>query len=175
MGYKTVVELKSDQTIKLGGKDATGKANPTSIEGYYLGHRETKSDYGIGVIHFFQTQDGNVGVWGKTNMNRQLTKDRLGQMVLVTFTGMGKAQKGKAAPYNFQVQYDDGNTIDVGGVALSNTDTHEDVDNVEDLNDEPLDEVQPERATAPKRPATTPSASRQAEIQAMLKHRSNRA
>jgi len=174
MAYKTVVELKSDQTIKLGGKGADGKPNPTSIEGYYLGKRETKSDYGVGVIHFFQTQDGNIGVWGKTNMNRLLSSERVGQMVLVRFTGMGKPQKGKAAPYNYQVQYDEDNTIDVGGVELGAQDTevHEDV---ESFDEEPMDEVPPPRAVAPKHPASTPSASSQAKVQALLNSRRNTA
>ena len=167
MAFKRVPELSSNVTIKLGGKDASGKSNPTSLEGYYLGRREAQSDYGAGVIHFFQTQEGNVGVWGKTNMNRLLSDERLGQMVRVTFTGMGKAAKGKSAPYNYSVEYDEDETTDVSGIDL-NTSAHEDAEDPSTDDDSPSDEIQPPKAVAPARPLATPNASSAAKVQALL-------
>ncbi len=115
MAYKTKFDGSTDTTIKLGGA-----GNPTSIEGYFLGTKEIPDQgYGPGKLHIFQTQEGTVGVWGKTNSNRLLTSDIIGQMVLLSFTGMGEKKKGKNPAYNYSVQHDPENTTDVSGVNLN--------------------------------------------------------
>lgn len=182
MAYKKHVELQTDNAIQLGGKDKSGKANPTSIEGYYLGYKTTPDQgYGPGTLHIFQTETGTVGVWGKTNLNRILTAERRGQMVLVEFTGMGQAKKGRRPAYNYELQYDEENTMDVSGIELnvssddSNENYEEDVaeetETSLDAEESQPDEVVPTKAAAPKKPLTTPSASAQKRVQDLLARR----
>lgn len=180
MAYKTKVELTANTTITLGGvNEATGKANPTSIEGFYLGSRVTPDKgYGPGLLHFFQTPTGNVGVWGKTRLNNLLTSDVKGQMCLVTFMGMGTKVKGKRPPYTYKLQHDEDNVIDVTGLDLSEVQEEvagdeSDQDAIYDDDrpvdtEPPTDEVQAPRAIAPPRPAAAPDAARQAKVQALL-------
>lgn len=175
MGYIKKPTLTCDKVVQLGGE-----GNPTEVEGYYLGHRVTDGEYGPGKIHVFQTKEGNVGVWGKTNLNSMLTSEHAGQMVLVSFTGMSKPKKGRRPAYLFELQYDPKNTIDVTGVQASAQDGEEDesfstysaeneADNFE--SDSVVDEPAPVRAKAPARPAAAPSAARQAQVQALLNGR----
>lgn len=180
MAYKKVLEATAETAFALGGKDGRGKANPTSVEGYYLGSKKVDSDYGESKLHIFNTAEGNVGVWGKTNLDRLLTDARLGQMCLVNFIGMGKAQKGKRPPYQYEVQYDDANTIRLDNIDLnastgeepnyasSSDDVEDDVDQVDPTEDEKaIDEVVPRRASAPSRPLT-PNAAAVSRTQALL-------
>jgi len=120
MGFKKKIELRTDQTMQLGGNNSkTGKANPTQVEGYYLGAKDIESDFGVGKLHYFQTAEGTVGVWGKTHMNILLTTDHLGQMVRVSFVGMrAPFKKGRRPSYQYELEYDAENTIDVSGIAL---------------------------------------------------------
>lgn len=177
MAYQTKLELSADRTITLGGTGENGKPNPTSIEGYYLGSRATPDKgYGPGTLHFFQTAEGNVGVWGKSRLNNLLTADLRGQMVLATFTGMSKAQKGRRPAYTYKVQHDPAETIDVSGIDLNQVqedvagDAEPDYGDDVDTNDDTtaVDEVTPPRAQAPARPAQAPDAARQAKVQALL-------
>jgi len=180
MSYKKHVDLNSDVTVALGGKDAKGKPNPTSVEGYYLGSRTVDGEYGEAKIHYFNTAEGVVGVWGKTNLNRILDPKYLGMMVLVSFTGMGKAQKGKKPPYNYELQYDDGNTTDVSGFNLDAAGAEEpDYSDSEegyeessvDGDETEADEPPPARVTAPKTPLKTPTAKTTKSVQDLLASR----
>lgn len=156
MAYKKVLNLDVDKTFALGGTNAKGDANPSSVEGYYLGSRKCTTDYGDAELHIFQTGDDRVGVWGKTNLNKQLAAVTVGAMVLAEFTGMGKPQKGRRPPYLYSVQYDPDNTIDVGAIAATSSYDDED-DGCEDADPEtdvaPQDEVPPQRAQAPRQAA----------------------
>jgi hypothetical protein len=169
MAYIKKFDGKTDLVIALGNKDKTTD-NPTSIEGYFMGTKETPdTGYGPGKLHFFQTEKGVVGVWGKTNSNRLLTQDHRGQMCLLTFTGMGERKKGKNPAYEYSLQYDPNNTIDVSGVDLSASEPETD----DDLADENTGTATPDSKFAPTQFAgpSASSSSRQAEIQAMLKAR----
>lgn len=172
MAYQTKVELASDTTIKLGGRQENGTPNPTSVEGYFLGTRITPdTGYGPGKLHFFQTEVGVVGVWGKTRLNSLLTPDLAGQMCLVTFKGMGPKQKGKSPAFLYSLQHDPANTIDVTSLAAAETATTDvdasDYERDMDL-EEPADEIVPVRPTAPKAKAAVPAAKSQAAVQALL-------
>jgi len=182
MPYKKVVSLEADKTIQLGGIDENGRPNPTKVEGYYLGKREIDGDFGVNFLHYFQTENGNVGVWGKTRLNSRLTSNLIGTMLLVTFTGMIPAKKkGRKPSYGYEVQYDEDNKIDVSGL-LSDTE----IENAEDseydpmsdasevdpaADEEHLDEAPAVRAMPPKRAASTPDAERQAKVKALLGNR----
>lgn len=119
MAMKRKVQLTAENAIQLGGVDKQGKSNPKSIEGYFLGSKETPdSGYGPGKLHIFQTEKGSVGVWGKTNSDRLLSADHLGQRLILTFTGMSKPKKGKRPAYLYNLDFDVEDTIDVSGVSV---------------------------------------------------------
>lgn len=175
MGYQTKLDLRTDTTIALGGS-RNGKPNPTRIEGYYIGAKAVDTDYGPAKLHIFQTSEGTVGVWGKSNLDRLLTGDHKGQMCLVTFEGMGKAQKGRKPPYTYKLQYDADNTIEVGGVDVNTVLDQEDDVNADEEYEEidpgaeevALDEVKPARPVAARAPAAAPSSSSQKRLQELL-------
>lgn len=183
MSYKTKFDGRTDKTIKLGGE-----GNPSSIEGYFLGSKETTSDYGPGKLHLFQTSEGVVGVWGKTRMNTLLTEDHRGQMVLLSFTGMiAPSKKGRRPSYGYKLQYDPENTIDVSNIDLTAAASAEDDGDAEiadlmnggaDLESyetEAEEEAPAPRLAVPPRVAAAPaSADRQAKMQALLNSRKSK-
>lgn len=173
MAYKTKFNGTADSAIQLGDKNNPVKA---SIEGYYLGTKNTPdTGYGPGKLHIFQTQEGNVGVWGKTNSNRLLTQDHVGQMVTLTFTGMGPKTKGKNPAYQYELQYDDENTIDTSSIDVNAAPAIEDEEDQDlDSDETPVDVAPPVRATPPVKAASTPDAARQAKVQALLNSSRNR-
>lgn len=125
MAFKTVTDLSADNTVALGGTNRkTGKTNPTSAEGYYLGSREVdsqKSKTGKAKIHVFQTPKGNLGVWGKTDLDRKMESVVLGAMTRITYTGM---QETKNNPmYKYKVEVDDTNTIEVSSLSAGSENT----------------------------------------------------
>jgi hypothetical protein len=117
MGFKEVSDLAADTIISLGGQNRkTGQKNPTSIEGYYLGSRQVadkKKKSGLSYIYTFQTAKGNVGVWGKTDMDRKMQSVTPGHMVRVSFDKMVPTPNGEM--YKYKVQFDESNTIEVVG------------------------------------------------------------
>jgi hypothetical protein len=180
MAYKKKLDLVTDNAIQLGGSTA-GKLNPTKIEGFYLGFKEVDGEYGLGKLHIFQTLKGNVGVWGKTNLNRILTSHEKGMMCQVTFTGMGTAKKGKKPAYEYQLEYDDSLTIDVSGIDLSASEpeslensSESDVGSYtapadDDESNESVDEsVTYSRPSAPKNPPVGVSSAQQKRVQDLL-------
>lgn len=192
MAYKTKISLTTDTTIVLGGVNKeTGDKNAASIEGYYLGNRPTPDKgYGPGVLHFFKTVKGVVGVWGKTRLNNLLTKELAGQMCLVTFTGMGPKSKGRSPAFLYEVKHDEDNTMDVSNLEVQDAAGEPAEDEDEDTgrsapnyaaddeeNDEASYEAAPapvRTAAAPKRTASVPDAARQAQVQALLNKRSSK-
>jgi hypothetical protein len=188
MGFKEVATLDADNTVALGGRNKkTGKNNPTKAEGYYLGSRKVeskKSKTGYAFIHFLQTTNGNLGVWGKTDLDRKLTSVTPGTMVRITQTGMQATPNGDM--YKYKVEQDSTNTIDVSGLAAANqgggneeeTSTDEDEayasassdDDEEgnyDLSSEDDEEVE-ETPRVVAKAATADAAARKAKVQALL-------
>lgn len=117
MGYEEVQDLGTDNVIALGGfNKKTKKDNPLSIEGYYLGSREVPSKLaktGVAKIHVFKTPKGNVGVWGKTDIDIKLGGVKPGTMTLVKFDKMQATKTGEM--YKYKVSVDKSNTIEVAG------------------------------------------------------------
>lgn len=146
MGYKKVQSLDADTTISLGGKNRkTGKANPQEVEGYYLGSRkveDSKKKSGYSYIHIFQTQNGNLGVWGKTDLDRKLLTVTPGTMTLAAFEKMVPTPNGEM--YRYEVSVDADNTIEVAAVSsadassdyVENSESEEYVDAGADDEDE---------------------------------------
>lgn len=115
MGFKEVADLSADTVISLGGTNKkTGKANPKSIEGYYIGAKQVadkKKKSGISFIYIFQTAKGNVGVWGKTDLDNKMKAVTAGTMVRATFDRMQSTPNGDM--YKYKVEVDADNTIEV--------------------------------------------------------------
>jgi hypothetical protein len=184
MAFKEIASLDADNTISLGGiNKKTGKPNPKTAEGYFLGTRKVESKMsqsGECSLHFLQTPKGNLGIWGKTDLDRKLVNVAPGTMIRVTQTAMQKCP-GKADMYKFKVEIDDENTINVASGEVGNTEEADDYeDDVPELSygseeetdvdaeEEELDVAPPARATRPAAPAATPDAARQAKVKELL-------
>lgn len=178
MAYEKVQDLDCETTVAVGGRDKkTGKANPKSAEGYFLGSKVTQSKYGESFLHILQTPEGNLGVWGKTDMDRKLKAVTPGTMVRITDTGKTKPSKKGNDMIVYLVEHDPDNTIEVrtvneprnipyeGDVA----DTEEEETDV-DGDEQALDEVQTAPVTR-RSAATTPSAAAQARTRALVSGR----
>lgn len=163
MAFQTKFDGSVSRTMSLGTA-----GSPEVIEGYFVGTKTTQSAYGEGKLHVFQTNEGYIGVWGKTRLNSLLTTDLLGQMVRATFTGMiAPTQKGRRPSYGFKVEHDKDNTIDTSNINLSAASPESEED--EDLDsDAATDEVIPSQPVAPRTPAAAPSAAARAQVQALL-------
>lgn len=115
MAFKQIQDLSADVTISLGGTNRkTGKKNPVSVEGYYLGSRtvaDQKKKDGKSYIYFFQTATGNLGVWGKTDIDRKMGAVTPGNMTRISFDKMLKTPNGEM--YKYRVEQDSDNTIEV--------------------------------------------------------------
>lgn len=113
MGYKTVDSLDADLTYSLGKRNkTTGKTDPETAEGYYLGCRLTEGGkYGPSKLHFLKTPKGNLGVWGKSDMDKKLANVQPGTMVRITTAGTRSTPRGDQ--HVFKVEVDADNTIEV--------------------------------------------------------------
>lgn len=195
MGFKEVTSLDTDTTVALGGLNKkTGKPNPSKLEGYFLGTKVVESKMsrdGTAKIHIVQTASGNVGVWGKTDMDRKMAGVTPGVMIRISFTGKQKIP-GKNDMYKYKVELDTDNTIEVSGEENSLISNNEAEDDVPELNfsndstdegyedtfaeeEEAEDEVQYRAPVAPKKAAATPDAARQAKVKELLAKSGRRA
>lgn len=112
MSFQEVAALDADVTIAIGKVNKeTGKPYPKSAEGYFLGSRKVESKRGDSFLHFLQTEKGNLGVWGTTDLNRKLSTVNPGTMVRITSTGMKPTPNGDM--YTYKVESDKANTIEV--------------------------------------------------------------
>lgn len=187
MAFEQVQDLNCDTTISLGGTNKkTGKPNPRKVEGYYLGYRQVdspKSKSGKANLYVFQTHDGTLGVWGKTDLDHKMGSVKPGTMTRVTQTGMKPTKNGDM--YAFKVEVDKANTIDVDLDSGSGSEdsgyeaASDDVAAYEDDTDVDADEAQADELPPASRPAaartaaaaSAPSADRQAKVQALLNSR----
>lgn len=138
MAFKTITSLDADVTIALGGTNKKlGKPNPQQIEGFYLGKREVedrKKKSGKSAIYYFQTPKGNVGVWGKTDLDRKMQGVTPGVMVRATCTGTRETPNGDM--YTFKVEVDEDNTIEVVGLSAGADSSNEGYVEEESLEDD---------------------------------------
>lgn len=167
--YEKKLDAKCDTAIQLGGE-----GNPTQVEGYYLVTKITPdTGYGPGKLHIFQTADGKIGVWGKTNSNRLLTDDLRGMMVRLTFTGMGAKVKGRRPAYEYELEFDRSNRIDVSSISTNTVVEESDDDSGDDSSYAPptpaytqMSNLAPRKAEAPK--LSVPSPEQQANVRAAM-------
>lgn len=200
MGFKDIADLDCQVTTAIGGVDKKSqKKNPTSIEGFFIGTRQVpsaKSKSGFASLHVLQTEKGNVGVWGKTNLDQKMTAVKPGQLIRISFTGMVETKNNPMYKYRVQVdpsQVIEVNTGDDGQAAGADEGAYEDegdgkfnagaADNEDgyepepelDEEEAPLDEAPPQRPVAPARRAAAPDPQRAAKVQALLKGRARTA
>lgn len=180
MAFKTVTDLDADTTISLGGVNKkTGKANPTTVEGYYLGKKEVdskKSKNGKAFLYTLKTAKGPVAVWGKTDLDRKMSSVAEGQMIRITQSGTKPTSNGDM--YKFTVEVDEENTIEVSvpkAAAASNNDSDGDYNSNDDETeldeDDQIDDYEAEeRAQA----AALSAAERKAKVDALLKKGNNK-
>lgn len=183
MAFKEVQSLDADNVISLGGQNKkTGKKNPTQVEGYFLGSKtvpDKKKKSGEGYIHVFQTAEGNIGVWGKTDLDRKLASAPLGAMVRATHSGFRATPNGDM--YTYKVEVDEDNSIDVNiaeaqkSAAQDSDDSTEDDTGAEDTGDDdvdsddvPADEQRTAGRTPARAPARATDPGRAAATQALL-------
>lgn len=153
MAFTQVQDLDAEITIALGGQNRkTGKKNPTQVEGYYLGSRKVESKKardGFVYLHILQTSEGNLGVWGKTDLDRKLLCVAPGTMVRLTHVGMQATPNGEM--YKYKVEQDSENTISVSFTSFKNaTDDSEDAELSEDEESSDEEEVDPAPLVASK-------------------------
>ena len=167
MAFSEVSSLDADVTVALGKTDKkTGKPYPKQAEGYYLGKREVESKRGASFLHFLQTSKGNLGVWGTMDLNRKLSQVVPGTMVRITSTGTKATPNGEM--YTYKVESDKTNTIEVAAdesSAPSYSDTSDEIDGNTYSHEE-------EDAEAYSAPAAALTASRKADVEALLKRKS---
>lgn len=192
MGFNEVQSFDCDTTVSLGGiNKETKKKNPIQVEGYFLGSKTVAGGkFGDSVLHILKTPDGNLGVWGKTNLNQKLLSVTPGTMVRITQSGMVPTKNGDM--YKYKVEVDTDNTIEVAAAlaASSSEATEEAAEETqaefseeepeeEELEEEeaPVDEAPPARAARPatKTAAVLPSATQQKKVRDLLKGKSTRA
>lgn len=181
MSFQEVLNLDAEVTTALGGfNKKTGQKNPTQVEGYYIGTRKVKSKKarsGYDNLHILQTVEGNLGVWGKTDLDHKMTNVKPGVMIRITQSGKRATPNGDM--YKFRVEFDNSNTIDVSALSETSSTSEETYDSSasesydssssdEDDAAFTADEVLPAKAVAPKKPMATPDAARQARVQAIL-------
>lgn len=176
MAFQDVTDLSCETVVSIGGVNKKSKrANPTSIEGFYIGSRDVESKLsptGMSKLHIFQTPTGNTGVWGKTDLDNKLKTVAPGVLTRVTFTHKVPSKYGEM--YKYRVQVDLNNVVDVSS-ALASTDmgaTEADYSEEADATSEgeyeeaPMDEVQ---LNAPEQQqAAVPSAEKQAATRSLL-------
>ena len=161
MAFQEVSSLDADVTVALGKRDKkTGKAYPKEAEGYYLGSRKVQNKRGESNLHFLQTAEGNLGVWGTTDLDRKLSQIIPGSMVRITSTGTRPTPNGDM--YTYKVEVDKTNTIEVAvsSTAYSSDDSSEEVDS--DTYESGDDVVDTETALIAE------AAERKARVQALL-------
>lgn len=183
MGFEQVIDLDCATSTAIGGRDKkSGKANPTQAEGYFLGTRQVASKLsqsGFANLHVLQTPNGNLGIWGKKDMDTKLKDVAPGTMVRITFVGMQPTKKQDM--YKYKVEQDKSNRLDMGSLAVGDGETDTgftdngtsdyaaEEEEADDLDDAPpADEAPAARAQPPRQPAKAPDAARQAKVQEML-------
>jgi hypothetical protein len=181
MGLTEVVSLEAEVTYSLGKYNKkTGKTDPKSVEGYYLGKRVVETKLGDSSIHFFQTEKGPVGVWGTKYLNSKLSNVKPGTMTKAEFVGMKPTPRGDMR--SFKVFQDKENTIEVSveppvaqyadefAAVSDNRATYNEDDKNEDDKDEDNNSgyEAPSYAAATVNNTQVSAAERQARVQALL-------
>lgn len=193
MAYETLSDFDCDKTIAVGGireDKKTGKKykNPTQLEGYYVGTKtgiENKlNPEKPNSLHIFQTAEGRVGVWGKTDLNQKMGQAKVGFKTLVQFDKMIPTKRKPMFKYIVKQDKDDVNEelrASASEEVLANEAVEDTIHSAAssgeeevfeeeaalDSEEEALDEPAAAPAKAPKA-AQAPSPQRQSAVQGLL-------
>ena len=185
MAFKEVTDLNADVTTAIGGVNKkTGKKNPNTVEGYYLGSRKVesrKSKTGFASLHILQTAKGNLGVWGKTDLDRKMSTATIGAMLRITNTGTVPTPNGEM--YKYKVEMDLENTIEVsapvsdessdGGAEYSSSNeesySSDDDGGMDSVEEAEQEEESYEAPPVRNQAAALSAAERKAKVQSLLK------
>lgn len=133
MALQKKLDLSTDQVFALG----QGEGKIMEIKGYYLGRRTVAVNGNDSAIHVFQTTKGNVGVWGTSKLNGNLTNDDLGVYQEIFYKGKVKLQGGKTQ-HTYDFNSDPEDTISVpklttgaGNTQVEVTDYENDIDDTD--------------------------------------------
>lgn len=124
MARKKVIDLNADSTLKF---EKPGQ----KFQGYYVGSKTVNSGMGPSQLHVFQTDEGNVGVWGSAQLNAKLAQC-LGYLTFITYLKKIKVPKGTMK--TFEVEYDDEQKIDVAGTQVNFRQTEEPSESEEEID-----------------------------------------
>lgn len=127
MAFKRYDDAQPDSWVTVGGiSKKTGKKNPSTQTGYYLGRTVGKNQFDEDkdkVTFMVKTDRGVVGVNGNSNLIRRMDaaernfksaegKSPLGASVVITCTGEQPSKKGNPMKL-FDVQFDADDMIEV--------------------------------------------------------------
>lgn len=187
MGFKAVASLDCDVSTALGGyTDKTKKTlNPTQAEGYYLGTKVTTGGkFGDSNLHILQTPEGNIGIWGKTDLDRKIKAVKPGTMVRLTATDERRPSNKGNDMHVFLVEEDQDNRIEVpeySQESKTGTETapqeqeeQEESDPAAEAAPAP-DVVKTAKVTKPAAAAKAPDAARAAQVRSLLGSKSKSA
>lgn len=163
MGFSEVQSLDADVTVALGKKDKAGKPYPKQVEGYYLGLRKVQNKRGESSLHFLKTANGNLGVWGTTDLDRKLNQVQVGTMIKVTSTGTKPTPNGEM--YTYLVEQDKANTIEVEAPSYNAAASESDADTTSEPEYTDTDDADDEDMA---QTVALQAAERQAKVQALL-------
>lgn len=127
MAFEKVTDYKELPCIGFGEEDGQ-LGEGEEFVAYYLYPKTANTKYGEKLVHTFKTESGEVQIWGTSVLNRLLASVAPGTKVSVTFTGMGKKEKGKNPPKMFAVKQDREDTIHVDVPKVSFQDDTQDSD-----------------------------------------------
>lgn len=111
MNRKEVVRVEADTLVTLGKiNKVTGKPYLKQLEGYLIGHTAlTGLHIKDAVVWFIKTNKGNVGLYGRIDLNRKLQLVTAGTYVRITSIGLNE----QGTIYLYKVEYDSANTIEL--------------------------------------------------------------
>lgn len=115
--------LDDVRTVVLGGiNKTTNKPNPRELTGYYLRSEQRSNKFNPGKpqnYYIFQTKEGEVGVYGKAGIDREMRKATIGALTTLVNTEE-KLDVGKGNPMTvYRVAQDASDTIEVDGYSSS--------------------------------------------------------
>lgn len=173
--------LTTNVTITLGGAvEETGKPNPTSAVGYYLGTKsfeklDTRSnEMKTKTLNFLLTGDGIIGVWGgKSVIDSGFSKADIGVKLEIEYLGLTKSKKPGGYKYhNFRFDAVPEDTLSFEELAKYTSglgiggDTSEkaDMDSEEDTDEDVEDSVPYKSPAAPAIAAAKASEAKQSSV-----------
>lgn len=163
MAREKVSDYSEMRTINF-GEDEGNLGVGDEFAGYFKGVKVVNTKYGEKKVYTFQTETGeDVQIWGSAKLNLKMAQIGLGNMTYITYTGLGKKEKGKNQAKLFDVEQDKAKQIhvDVAPVAFR--------EEAESSDDDAENDLDLPTARAPAaRAAQAPSADRQAKMAALL-------